>query len=154
MATHVVSVIDVGDFGAEALRVGDLSGDGAPDLLLTQSLYGTRRITCLTAVSITGEILWEQGSPSRDNGYVYSDLPVQIHDWDGDGRIVDTFTVQYSEIVAPADRDAGYYALAADVWGDSRDEAVFAGSRGVCVYANACPLAIHTPYNETIYTGV
>ena len=74
--------------------------------------------------------------------------------YDGDGRIVDTFTMQYPETVAPADRNALYYALAADVWGDSRDEVVFAGSRGVCVYANARPLAIPTLYNGTLYAGV
>ncbi len=86
MPTHLVSAIDVGDFGAETLRVGDLNGDGAPDLLLTQSVYGTRAITCLTALTITGQVLWQRGTPSRDNGHIYGDLPVQIHDWDGDGR--------------------------------------------------------------------
>jgi len=30
------------------------------------------------------------------------------------------------------------------VWGDSRDEVIFSGSRGVCIYANARPLAIPT----------
>jgi len=86
MSTHLVSVIDVGDFGAEALRVGDLNGDGAPDLLLTQSQYGTRSITCLTAVDISGQVLWQHGTPSRDNGHTYSDLAVQIYDWDDDGQ--------------------------------------------------------------------
>jgi hypothetical protein len=86
MATHLVSVLDVHDFGAEAPRAGDLNGDGAPDLLLTQSLYGTRTITCLTALTIAGEVLWQRGAPSRGNGHTYSDLPVQIYDWDDDGR--------------------------------------------------------------------
>jgi hypothetical protein len=82
---HVVSVIDVKDFGAETLRIGDLNGDGAPDLLFVQSVYGTRAITCLTATTITGEVLWQNGAPSKDNGRIYSDLPVQIYDWDRDG---------------------------------------------------------------------
>lgn len=41
---HLVSRIDVRDFGAETVRIGDLNSDGAPDLLLVQSVYGTVRI--------------------------------------------------------------------------------------------------------------
>ena len=83
---HLVSSINVKDFGAETLRIGDLNGDGAPDLLLVQSVYGTREITCLTAVTIFGEVLWQTGKPSAENGRIYSDLPVQVYDWDADGR--------------------------------------------------------------------
>ncbi|MEW6755097.1 MAG: PQQ-binding-like beta-propeller repeat protein [Candidatus Latescibacterota bacterium] len=86
MSVHVVSDIDVRDSGAECLKVGDLNGDGAPDLLFVQSVYGTRQVTCLTACTIQGEVLWQVGSASPDNGRVYSDLPVQLYDWDGDGR--------------------------------------------------------------------
>lgn len=85
MPTHLVSIIDVKNFGAETLRVGDLNGDGAPDLLFAQSIFETREITCLTATTIYGDILWQTGIPSAQNGRIYSDLPVQIYDWDGDG---------------------------------------------------------------------
>jgi hypothetical protein len=84
--THLVSMIDVRDFGAETLRIGDLSGDGSPDLLFVQSIYGTREITCLTATTIYGDILWQHGMASSKNGRIYSDLPVQIYDWDADGQ--------------------------------------------------------------------
>jgi len=83
---HLVSLIDTKDFGAEQLRIGDLNGDGAPDLLFIQSVHGTREITCLTATTIQGEVLWQTGKPSPDNGQIYSDLPVQVYDWDNDGR--------------------------------------------------------------------
>lgn len=83
---HLVSRIDVKDFGAETIRIGDLDGDGAPDLLFVQSVFGTREITCLTAATIFGDILWQTGQPSLENGRVYSDLPVQIYDWDKDGK--------------------------------------------------------------------
>lgn len=86
MATHLVSAIDVRDFGSETLRIGDLNGDGAPDLLFVQNIYSTRTITCLTATTIQGEILWQTGTPSRNNGFTYGDLPVQVYDWDNDGR--------------------------------------------------------------------
>lgn len=85
MSTHIVSIIDVKDFGAEQLRIGDLNGDGAPDLLFVQSIHATREITCLTATTIFGEVLWQEGTPSCDNGRIYSDLPVQVYDWDNDG---------------------------------------------------------------------
>ena len=83
---RLVSCIDVRDFGAETVRIGDLNSDGAPDLLLAQSVYGTREITCLTATTIFGDVLWQTGKPSAENGRIYSDLPVQVYDWDGDGR--------------------------------------------------------------------
>ena len=86
MTAHLVSRIDVKDFGAETLRIGDLNGDGGPDLLFVQSVFGTRAITCLTATTILGEVLWQTGTASIENGCIYSDLPVQIYDWDNDGK--------------------------------------------------------------------
>ncbi len=84
--TRLVACLDVRDFGAETVRIGDLNRDGAPDLLFVQSHFGSRAITCLTATTIDGTVLWQTGTPSADNGRLYSDLPVQIDDWDGDGR--------------------------------------------------------------------
>jgi len=82
---RLLSTIDVKDFGAETVRIGDLNADGGPDLLFVQSVYGTRVITCLTATTVLGEVLWQSGVPSMENGCIYSDLPVQIYDWDCDG---------------------------------------------------------------------
>lgn len=83
---RLLSKIDVADFGAETVRIGDLDGDGGPDLLFVQSHFGSRRITCLTAATINGQVLWQVGTPSAENGRIYSDLPVQVYDWDNDGR--------------------------------------------------------------------
>ncbi len=81
----LLSTIDVKDFGAETLRIGDLTADGIPNLLFVQSIRPTREITCLTATDLEGNILWQVGTPSAANGTIYSDLPVQIYDWDDDG---------------------------------------------------------------------
>ena len=60
-SVRLVSAIDVKDFGAETLRIGDLDSDGGPDLLFVQSVYGSRQITCLTATDIFGRRLWQTG---------------------------------------------------------------------------------------------
>jgi hypothetical protein len=85
MPIHLVSSIDAPDWGSEVVRVGDLNGDGAPDLLFVQSEYGPRIIHGLTTTTIQGERLWQVGDFSPSYGRVYGDLPVQIYDWDGDG---------------------------------------------------------------------
>jgi hypothetical protein len=82
---HLVSRILGKEFLSETLRIGDLNGDGAPDLLFVQNLYGPRSITALAATTLAGDILWQNGMPSKDNGRCYADLPVQIYDWDRDG---------------------------------------------------------------------
>ncbi|MCX5659810.1 MAG: hypothetical protein NTW19_08825 [Planctomycetota bacterium] len=86
MPVHLVSSIDVKDFGGSTIRIGDLNGDGGPDILVVQNHPSNRRITCLTAVTVDGRVLWQVGQPSLRHGEIYSDLPVQIHDWDGDGQ--------------------------------------------------------------------
>ncbi|OPZ29303.1 MAG: Rhamnogalacturonan endolyase YesW precursor [Lentisphaerae bacterium ADurb.BinA184] len=82
---HTVAVIGTQDFGSGTLRIGDLDGDGAPDLLLVQSVYETREISCLTAITIHGERLWQTGAPSAQGHRNFSDLAVQVYDWDNDG---------------------------------------------------------------------
>ena len=83
---HLVSRILGRDFLSETIRLGDLDADGSPDVLFVQNLYGPRSITCLTATSLKGEVLWQFGTPSPANGRAYCDLPVQVYDWDRDGR--------------------------------------------------------------------
>jgi len=103
---HLVSKIDVKDFGAETIRIGDLNGDGGPDLLFVQSVRGPRTITCLTATTVSGQILWQTGTPSRQNGLIYSDLPVQIYDWDRDGRNEVLYVRQAKYVEPPGEGNA------------------------------------------------
>jgi hypothetical protein len=99
-SSRLVAGIDVKDFGAETVRIGDLNDDGAVDFLLVQSVRPTREITCLTAINLDGRILWQVGKPSLDNGAIYSDLPVQIYDWDDDGHN-EVLYVRQANYVAP-----------------------------------------------------
>src|SRR5262245_32239745 len=103
---HLLRNIDVADFGSEQLRIGDLDGDGGPDFLLVQSEFATRSITCLTAITIDGKVLWQTGKPSLDNGRIYSDLPVQIYDWDNDGAN-DVLYIHQAKYLDPWTSDIG-----------------------------------------------
>ena len=79
-------------FGAgRNARFGDLDGDGTLDMLIAQSIQRERddrhdQISCLTAVTLDGKILWQSGRPDPRNGLLTNDTPFQIHDIDGDGR--------------------------------------------------------------------
>jgi rhamnogalacturonan endolyase len=79
-------------FGAgRNVRFGDLDGDRVPDMLIAQNIPRIRgdafdQISCLTAVTLDGRVLWQSGRPDPRNGLLTNDTPFQIHDVDGDGR--------------------------------------------------------------------
>ena len=79
-------------FGAgRNVRFGDLDGDGVPDMLIAQNIPRVSgdafdAISCLTAVTLDGKVLWQSGRPDPRNGLLTNDTPFQIHDIDGDGR--------------------------------------------------------------------
>lgn len=73
------------------VRFGDLDGDGKIDMLIAQNIPRVRRdafdaISCLTAVTMDGKIIWQKGRPDPRNGLLTNDTPFQIHDIDGDGK--------------------------------------------------------------------
>jgi rhamnogalacturonan endolyase len=84
LAPRLVRKISFGPWGGQVLRFGDLDGDGEPEVLAVQSKG--QFITSLAAFSIDGRLLWTKGRPSRRNQSVASDLPVQLFDWNRDGR--------------------------------------------------------------------
>jgi hypothetical protein len=79
-------------FGAgRNVRFGDLDGDRRLDMLFAQNIPRVRgdafdHISCLTAVTLDGKVLWQSGRPDPRNGLLTNDTPFQIHDIDGDGR--------------------------------------------------------------------
>jgi hypothetical protein len=95
-------------------------------------------------------IMYPQGNEQR-----YGRIPGNPDAiYDGNGTVVDTLELPLPPDATEELRRTPYYCLAADVWGDSRDEVIMAGARGACVFANARPLAVPTLYNETLYPGV
>jgi hypothetical protein len=79
-------------FGAgRNVRFGDLDGDGRIDMLFAQNIPRVRgdafdAISCLTAVTLDGKVLWQLGRPDPRNGLLTNDTPFQVHDVDGDGK--------------------------------------------------------------------
>jgi rhamnogalacturonan endolyase len=79
-------------FGAgRSVRFGDLDGDGRLELLIAQNIPRVSgdahdQISCLTAVTLEGKVLWQSGRPDPRNILLTNDLPFQIHDVDGDGQ--------------------------------------------------------------------
>jgi rhamnogalacturonan endolyase len=83
---------DITNYGAgRNVRFGDLDGDGVADMLIAQNVRKASRnsfdhISCLTAVTLSGKVLWQVGRPEPYNDVLANDTPFQIYDLDGDGR--------------------------------------------------------------------
>lgn len=85
--------IDLKDFGTgRQIRFGHLCGGNTWYIVLAQGQRRVRRddcshISCLTAIDLDGNILWQKGEPSTnyDQGKISADYPLQVYDIDGDG---------------------------------------------------------------------
>ena len=78
---------DTRSFGSDQnIRIGDLTQDGNKEILFTRSAINGDKICCISAMNLEGKIIWQYGDTliaSREAG---EELPVQIHDLDGDGK--------------------------------------------------------------------
>lgn len=85
-------VIDFKDFGAgRNVRFGHLTGNDDWYVVVAQNQKKVHRdahahISCLTAVDLDGNILWQIGEPNPEHAFVTADLPFQVYDIDGDGK--------------------------------------------------------------------
>jgi hypothetical protein len=88
------------------VRFGDLDGDGRIDMLIAQNIPKVRgdafdHISCMTAVTLDGKVLWQIGRPDPRNTLLTNDTPFQIHDFDGDGKnevvMIKDFQIQVLE---------------------------------------------------------
>lgn len=76
---------DTKEFGTnQNLRLGDLTGDGNKELVFIRP-QSSGRLGSVTAMNLDGEVLWHYGSQSKAPVSNSLELPVQIHDLDGDG---------------------------------------------------------------------
>jgi hypothetical protein len=88
--------LKLGEYAGKVLRVGDLNGDGRVEFLFAQrispkpikpSSVNYVALRCLTAVDLNGNILWQLGEPDPSGYDVWSDLPVQVFDFNEDGKM-------------------------------------------------------------------
>ncbi len=80
------------------LQLVDINRDGKLEILAAQSSKAVAdrvsltTITCLSALDLKGQVLWQAGVPSKDGevypAVKYGDLPFGAHDLFGDGHIV------------------------------------------------------------------
>ena len=70
---------------ARTIRFGDLTGDGSANLIIVQNSR-KRDITHIGAFDLDLNLQWTWGIPSNENLHIPSDLPIQIYDWNNDGK--------------------------------------------------------------------
>jgi rhamnogalacturonan endolyase len=87
------------------LRFGDLNNDGQIEVLIGQMVHhgpkdSNSELSCLTAMTFDGKILWRIGVPDGWKDRLTNDVAFQIHDLDGDGRTEVIYCMNQKLIVA------------------------------------------------------
>ena len=101
-------MIDLKDFGsARNYRCADLNNDGVKELLFVQCMnllnnHDEMMISCMTAVDLSGNMLWQIGEPARGAHMATCDVPVQVYDVDGDGKNELIYAKDFKLVIADA----------------------------------------------------
>lgn len=101
-------IINLGNFGsARNYRCADLNNDGVKELIFIQSMnminnQDEMMISCMTAVDLQGNVLWQIGEPAPDTYIATCDLPLQVYDIDGDGKNELIYAKDFKLIIADA----------------------------------------------------
>lgn len=96
------------------LRFGDLDGDGRTDVLVGQVLHhgpgdAYSEVSCMTAMTFDGTILWRIGEPDPEKNHLTNDVGFQIHDLDGDGKNEVIYCMNFEIVVADGKTGATKY---------------------------------------------
>jgi len=78
---------DTGEFGTnQNIRLGDLNGDGNKEIVFARPDATGSALGSVSVINLEGELLWQYGKLVKmDDGCSGKELPVQVHDLDGDG---------------------------------------------------------------------
>lgn len=92
---------------ARNLRFGDMNGDGETDVLVGQVVHHGHKdrnseLSCLTAITLDGEILWQKGKPDLWKNHLTNDVAFQIHDINNDGKNEVVYTMNQELVIADA----------------------------------------------------
>ena len=130
--------IDLKNFGTgRQIRFGHLCGGEDWYIVLAQGQRRVRRddcshISCLTAIDLDGNILWQKGEPSTDydQNKISADYPLQVYDIDGDG-IDEGITAKNFEIMILDGRTGEVKKKAKMPLSDKKDNHIIGVPNGV-----------------------
>ncbi len=77
---------ETGSFGTnQNIRLGDLNGDGNKEIVFVRPDASGSDVGSISVINLEGELLWQYGKLEKCDECSGGELPVQVHDLDGDG---------------------------------------------------------------------
>ena len=77
---------NTGEFGTnQNIRLGDLNGDGNKEIIFVRPDLSGVEVGSVSAINLDGELIWQYGKLAACKACEGKELPVQVHDLDGDG---------------------------------------------------------------------